>query len=486
MERHHLQEWVLAYPTILGEEVLIITFEFDRWVTGAGHSTMERLDVLGLDRAGRLVVAELKRDRAPDGVVTQGLNYAAMVSRFTLDLLVEAYGHRQDGDDDPQGWLAELQEWAPGVSDETLGPPRLVLVAEDFGPVLTNTAMFLIEQGLDLRLVRVQLYEMGQQLALTTSQVLPVPDAEEFMVRPRSSAPTQRSAKDAATRRARIVDRIIEAEAIADGAELSLAVPTNVGQDREAIREWLAADTARSKVTWRADPKTPVEWAIDGERWTTTRLVRQIIEAATGEPPQAQVWGPNWIVDHDGLRLDQIANALPSSGGFDWSALHALLGALPLGSWTTYGELAQVVGTAAQPLGQHLANCTVFPTPGACLGLMVDLDRTSPGVTRTTAGPRQMRCARKVSISMLVPRTLPSDFLATASPSSPCRVDPPTGPWLATAQLLAHIYGGIVSSQSPLRCAHKRAKPGQGARGSVCGAAPAGFVAFAASLAGGM
>jgi hypothetical protein len=37
------------------------------------------------------VVAELKRDRAPDTVEMQAIKYAAMASRFTEDALVEQY-----------------------------------------------------------------------------------------------------------------------------------------------------------------------------------------------------------------------------------------------------------------------------------------------------------------------------------------------------------------------------------------------------------
>ncbi|CAN5649455.1 hypothetical protein BH20ACT17_BH20ACT17_16890 [soil metagenome] len=48
------------------------------------------------------------------------------------------------------------------------------------------------------------------------------------------------------------------------------------------------------------------------------------------------------------------AKATPS---FDWSALHAILEALPVGHWTTYGSLADAVVTAAQPLGAHIATC---------------------------------------------------------------------------------------------------------------------------------
>jgi alkylated DNA nucleotide flippase Atl1 len=47
------------------------------------------------------------------------------------------------------------------------------------------------------------------------------------------------------------------------------------------------------------------------------------------------------------------------SHSFDWSALHALLEAIPAGRWTTYGHLADVVGTAPQPLGSHVTHCAL-------------------------------------------------------------------------------------------------------------------------------
>lgn len=70
-ERAHLQEWVIAHPEILGAGVMVVTFEFDRWWSSAGGQERDRLDILGLDKSGRLVVAELKRDVAPDTVEMQ-------------------------------------------------------------------------------------------------------------------------------------------------------------------------------------------------------------------------------------------------------------------------------------------------------------------------------------------------------------------------------------------------------------------------------
>jgi hypothetical protein len=46
---------------------------------------------LGIDGDGRLVVAELKRDQAPDTVEMQAIKYAAGASRFTEDTLVEQF-----------------------------------------------------------------------------------------------------------------------------------------------------------------------------------------------------------------------------------------------------------------------------------------------------------------------------------------------------------------------------------------------------------
>lgn len=56
--------------------------------------------------------------------------------------------------------------------------------------------------------------------------------------------------------------------------------------------------------------------------------------------------------EHRGTQLQA------SRGSFDWSVLHAVLEALPAGRWTSYADLAEVVGTAAQPLGSHISRCS--------------------------------------------------------------------------------------------------------------------------------
>lgn len=191
-ERTDLQEWVLANPGILGDGIMIVTCEFDRWKSAVG-TEHDRLDVLGLDRAGRLVVAELKRDKAPDTVEMQAIKYAAMASRFTPEVL--AAQHARFGksrgttmtDDEALDKLSE--HTGIGLSSEQLARPRIVLVAAGFAPVVTASVVWLTEMGLDIALMEVHAYRTsGTQLVVTVSQLYPVKDVEDFTVAPRHAA----------------------------------------------------------------------------------------------------------------------------------------------------------------------------------------------------------------------------------------------------------------------------------------------------------
>ena len=77
----------------------------------------------------------------------------------------------------------------------------------------------------------------------------------------------------------------------------------------------------------------------------------------------AAQWGVTEIEERS-RALANAANALwsaPIAGiisphyGFDWTRVDEAVSALPAGSWTSYGDLAELVGTAAQPTANHVA-----------------------------------------------------------------------------------------------------------------------------------
>jgi len=198
-ERDHLQEWVLAHPEIIGPDVMIVTFEFDRWASSLGPQR-DRLDVLGLGKDGRLIVAELKRDRAPDAVDMQAVKYAAMASRFSPELLAQYHSrftHRDLGGDSGETLSelearAKLEAWSSvGLLPDLLVNPRIVVLAESYPPSVTATAVWLNERGVDLTLMSYHAYRTGpQQIVLTVSQLYPVREVADFEIGPTTAQKT--------------------------------------------------------------------------------------------------------------------------------------------------------------------------------------------------------------------------------------------------------------------------------------------------------
>lgn len=321
-EREDLQEWIIGHPEILGEDVLIVTFEFDRWLTATGQTPADRLDVLGIDSAGHLVVVELKRDKAPDTVEMQALKYAAMVSRFTPETLASQHARfltRRGTHTTDEEALEAIAAHVSDLSIELLREPRLVLMARDFPPTVTATCVWLAERGLDISLLRFQAYRSDDQILLTTSQLFPVPDVEDFMISPRQAEVKQSTEVKQRTQDVGAVKRLVENQVIPDGTELSLYVASGVNADmRDAIADWVKDDEAKTKVTWANDPVKPLTWAFDSQKYSPSGLARHIIEASTGVDRSVQ--GTLWWNDSDGHNLVELAATTLAGKGAKYTA----------------------------------------------------------------------------------------------------------------------------------------------------------------------
>lgn len=188
-EREHLQKWVVGNPEVLGPGTQVITTEYDQWQNSDGEPVRDRLDVLGIDPDGRLVVAELKRGPAPATIHMQAVNYAAMVSRLTVadvaDLLSKSTDDCRNAltlPTDVDG-IASALETVLGMSESTIRSPRIVLIASDFPPTVTAATVWLNEQGVEITLVRFRPYRLNDgSVIVSFARIFPPPDTEEFTI----------------------------------------------------------------------------------------------------------------------------------------------------------------------------------------------------------------------------------------------------------------------------------------------------------------
>ncbi len=150
----------------------------------------------------------------------------------------------------------------------------------------------------------------AHQVNLTDETVTFIREEAQSLV---SAPPAQAAVQDARVRRGSIPERLVAHSVFEVGQRLRIVVPAGVAEDRALIAAWLGEDPARSAVTWRQDPQQPVVWAVDGQPYNLTTLIRHIIEEATGQPPRTQMWGPNWYRDEHDQTLAKLAERLPDS-----------------------------------------------------------------------------------------------------------------------------------------------------------------------------
>lgn len=180
-ERSDLQRIIRDQPDVLEEGLLIVSEEFSNW-----EDSYLRIDLLGIGSDARLVVIELKRDERGGVMELQAIRYAAMVSNITLEQLVDAhqvYLHKRRSTENARTRIYEhlgvTEQVEPEIYTER---PRILLVSGDFSKELTTSVLWLNQSGLNIRCMKLQLYQTGDGLLLETNQVIPLPEAERFLI----------------------------------------------------------------------------------------------------------------------------------------------------------------------------------------------------------------------------------------------------------------------------------------------------------------
>ena len=173
-ERFDIQEWIEKTPDILGEELLVIGKEVTL-------PSGKRLDLLCIDKEGRLVIVELKRDDSGSSVELQAIKYASYCSKFLPDEIYHQYA-RYLGKDvtEAQKAVEEFIEDINGLNREQ----RIILASREFNSEVISAVLWLREYGVDIQCTRLAPYvDSDNELFIKPETIIPLPEAKDYIER---------------------------------------------------------------------------------------------------------------------------------------------------------------------------------------------------------------------------------------------------------------------------------------------------------------
>ncbi len=188
-----LEKWLESNPDAILEDggILIIGRQVRTDLGGF-------IDLLGVDRRGRAVVVELKRDRTPRDVVAQALEYAAFAERLDADALEGVF--RWYEHDETLSLVDRHREHFELDEGEAIAfnkDQRIVIIGQRISPEIRQTASFLGSKGIGVICIEFTFFQaqdggrvLSQDVVVGTEQArvdrlesgsLPVISETEFL-----------------------------------------------------------------------------------------------------------------------------------------------------------------------------------------------------------------------------------------------------------------------------------------------------------------
>jgi hypothetical protein len=177
-ERTHMEEWIAEHPEILGEKLFTITTEYDGF-----DKTNKRLDILAVDKKGKLVVIELKRDTAETFIDLQAIHYAAYCSTLTLEDVTEiAAEYHTTSKEEIELKINDFISSENKDFSDFDNQPRIILVANDFKEDTLAAVLWLRDSGIDITCVKLDAHKVEKKIVITPNIIILLPEAKQFMM----------------------------------------------------------------------------------------------------------------------------------------------------------------------------------------------------------------------------------------------------------------------------------------------------------------
>jgi hypothetical protein len=313
LERRDLQEWIIENPSLLNEDLLVVTSEYDGF-----ERTRDRLDVLALDRAGKLAVIELKRDKADRTTDLQVIKYASYCATLTPREVQELYREfRSDRYDEslrPEDVGGKFADFLNEAADEEVpltedgwaefdldDKPRILLAAGSFGIEITSPVLWLTEEyGMNVACVRIEAYEHRDRILLYSQQLTPVPETEEYMTRRRQKDRN----REPPARRQRAIDVLLERGELTENRVVYFndrQLPEGASFEEREEEFW------RAEITGKTGQSDDVWWEQNDETYSFTSLTKRLLNDLVDRDSNRSLNGYKyWCREEGGKSLSAI------------------------------------------------------------------------------------------------------------------------------------------------------------------------------------
>ncbi|MDH1758417.1 hypothetical protein FDX06_22730 [Citrobacter sp. wls618] len=181
LERRDIQAALARKISNFVPDCMVIQEEFNNW-----EDSQRRIDLLCIDKNFNLVVIELKRDEQGAHMELQAVRYAAMVSQMTFHEAAECYQKYLDKEGVEKNAENEILNFCEREKSEIAdfnSQVRIVLISADFSKEITNTVLWLNNNGLNISCFRLSPYLHLNKLLVNFEQIIPLPEAKDFLVR---------------------------------------------------------------------------------------------------------------------------------------------------------------------------------------------------------------------------------------------------------------------------------------------------------------
>jgi hypothetical protein len=293
-----LEHWVESLPDILGEELLIITTEYDKF-----DKTNERFDILAVDKDGTLVVIELKRDDSGKYADLQAIKYAAYCSNLTLDDVIKMYleYQREKGIElTEQQAQEQIEEFIDNDDFEQFSDrPRIILVSKEYKPEVTASVLWLRKFGIDITCVKLTPYEMDKDTIVFESTILiPLPEAKDFIIQTEKKEQAESTSTLTQEKYNEFYNELID--------RLKAILPRNYAKPMSKNYYQIPTGKTKTHFEWAFHGRPRSSFAVElhfesGDRQFNLKLIEKLekfvpkLEEATGEKVIVQKeWGKNW------------------------------------------------------------------------------------------------------------------------------------------------------------------------------------------------